>query len=187
MLSVAAVLLFAFRQQILWQLGAILTDDEAPRKADAIVVLGGDSTGRRILKAAELASQGYASKILVSGAKGYWGHHESYHAIQFAVDHGYPASYFIPVTFPAVSTLDEAAVDVAELRKLGVHKYLLVTTVWHTARAVKIFRRAAPDLEVHGVGSVDPQWHNGLWWTDREGRKVWLFEAEKTLANGLGI
>ena len=160
---------------------------EPPQKADMIVVLGGDWTGRRILKAAQLVQQGYAPKILVSGANGFFGYHESTLSIRFATTHGYPENIFVPLTFPALSTQDEAENDIATLRKLGVHKYLLVTNTWHTARAGRIFRRLAPDLEMHPVGSWDRFWDNGYWWKNREGRKIWFTEETKTIAGFLGI
>jgi hypothetical protein len=31
-----------------------------------------------------------------------------------------------------LSTVDEARTDIRELRKLGTHKYLLVTIAWHS-------------------------------------------------------
>ena len=48
-------------------LGEFLVHTETPSHADVIVVLAGDPSGHRILRAAELVKQGYASKVLVSG------------------------------------------------------------------------------------------------------------------------
>ncbi len=152
-----------------------------------IVVIGGDFTGSRILKGAELAREGYAPKVLVSGAGAIFGQHESEFAIDFAVQRGYPRDEFIPSRYPAVSTRDEADADIAKMRKLGVRKYLLVTSIWHTARAGRIFRREGPGLEEHTIGAPDPMWHEGQWWEDREGRKLWFFEAVKTVADYLRI
>ena len=74
-----------------------------------------------------------------------------------------------------------------ELRELGVHKYLLVTSPSHTARASRIFRREGAGLEVHPVSAPDPYWQNGEWWKNREGRKIWLLETVKTIADYLRI
>ncbi len=152
-----------------------------------VVVLGGDWRGHRILKAAGLVHDGYAPKVLVSGAGGFFGHYESELATAFAVERGYPRDSFIAYTYPALATLDEAAHDADQLRKLGVHKILLVTSPWHTARAVRIFHRVAPDIEVHAVPCDDRNWSNGYWWRSREGRKAWVFEELKTSAYFLGI
>jgi uncharacterized SAM-binding protein YcdF (DUF218 family) len=183
----AVVLLLVFSHRVLWSLGAILDGSEPPQKADVIVVLGGDSHGNRILKAAELARQGYAPKVLVSGQGSMYGRHESDMAIDFAVTHNYPREEFIPFRYPALSTTDEAAADIRQLRELGVHKYILVTSPYHTARAGRIFRREGAGLEVHTVSAPEPYWQNGEWWKSREGRKLWLQEFVKTIADWFRI
>jgi uncharacterized SAM-binding protein YcdF (DUF218 family) len=183
----AGAVLLAFSNRILWSLGAVLDNGEPPRKADMIVVIGGDTRGSRILTAAELAREGYAPKVFVSGVGEFYGHHESDLAIDFAVQHGYPRDVFIPFHHAALSTADEARADVRELRRLGVHKYLLVTSVYHTARAGRIFRREGEDLEVHPISAPERYWRNGEWWKDREGRKLWFDEAVKTIADYLRI
>jgi uncharacterized SAM-binding protein YcdF (DUF218 family) len=181
------VALFLARDRILWSLGAVLDSGEAPQKADIIVVLGGDERGQRILTAAELASQGYAPKILVSGVGENYGHFESDLAVDFAVKHGYSPDLFIALHYPALHTLDEAQADVREMRRLGVHKYMLITSVYHAARAARIFKREAKDLEIHSVSAPDRYWKNGEWWKSREGRKLWAIEMVKTAAECFGL
>lgn len=183
----AATLLLVFSHRFLWSLGAILDNSEPPQKADMIVVIGGDDRGNRILKAAELAREGYGPKVLVSGQGAMYGRHESDMAIDFAVEHNYPRDEFIPFRYPALSTVDEAAADIRQLRELGVHKYLLVTSPYHTARAARIFRREGAGLEVHAVSAPDPYWRNGEWWKTREGRKLWFLEFLKTMADWFRI
>lgn len=179
----AVAALFVFSGRILWSLGAILDHSEAPQKADIIVVIGGDARGNRIMKAAELVRQGYAPKVLVSGQGAMYGHHESDLAIDFAVEHNYPREEFSAFRYPALSTVDEAAADIRELRTLGVHRYLLVTSPYHTARAARIFRREGAGFEMHVVSAPDPYWQNGEWWKSREGRKLWFLEFIKTMAD----
>ncbi len=144
-----AAALFVFRDSILYSLGAVLTDAGPPQKADIAIVLGGDGKGNRILTAARLCQEGYVPKVLVSGPAGIYGNFESDLAIGFAVKHGYPESDFINFHNNVTSTRAEARSLLAELRRLGVHKYLLVTSDYHTARASRIFRHAGPDLEEH--------------------------------------
>jgi uncharacterized SAM-binding protein YcdF (DUF218 family) len=182
-----AGLLFVFSHRVLWSLGAFLDNSEPPQKADVIVVIGGDARGNRILKAAELVREGYAAKVLVSGQDAMYGRHETDLAIDFAVEHGYPRDEFIPFRYPALSTVDEATADIQQLRELGVHKYILVTSPYHTARAARIFRREGSGLEVHTVSAPEPFWQNGEWWKSREGRKLWFLEFAKTLADWFRI
>ncbi|HVW84591.1 MAG TPA: YdcF family protein [Bryobacteraceae bacterium] len=172
---------------MLWAAGEALVNSEPPQKADMIVVLAGDYLGNRILKGAQLARDGYAAKVLVSNGGKLYGTYESLLAIDFAVRHGYPREMFIPVDYPAVSTVDEARRMIPHLRTLGVHKFLLVTSPSHTARAFRIFRRAAPDLEAHPVAAPDPRWCGGEWWRDRECEKTFALEEAKTVTSWFGI
>lgn len=168
-------------------MGACLVTSETPQKSDMELVLGGDATGSRILKACELLKSGYASRVMVSGEGSYYGTHESVLAINFAVSRGCPEDDFLPFKFPATNTVEEAGHVIPELRRLGVHRLLIVTSPSHTARAHRIFHRLAPDMEIHTVASDDRRWNGGYWWKTREGRKAWLLEAVKTLADFIGL
>ena len=183
----AVAVLLVFSGRILWSLGAILDNNESPQKADMIVVIGGDTRGSRILTAAELARKGYAPKVLVSGGGEFYGRYESDLAVDFVVQHGYSRDAFIAFHYPALSTVDEARADIGELRRLGVHRYLLVTSAYHTARASRIFRREGSDLEVHPVPlpTVIGKTANGG--RIEKGRKIWFTEAVKTIADYLHI
>ena len=158
-----------------------------PSNRDLIVVLGGDYFGDRILKGAELMREGYAPQLLASGGGEIYRHFESDLAIDFAVAHGYSRDRFISLHYAALNTVDEAAADIQELRRLHVHRYLVVTSAYHTARAGRIFRRMAPDLEVHMIAAPNRYWAGGQWWKNREGRKVWLEETAETFADFLRI
>jgi len=172
-----------FHRQILWSMGAMLVNSGAPQPADIVMTFAGDASGHRIRKAAELVREGYASKVLVSGAGSEYGVPETTLEIDFAVRRGYPRDYFIPLQSRSLSTKEEAPYIASRLRSLGVHKVLLVTSYFHTARAGRIMRRTAPDLEFHIVGSSYPHWNEGYWWKEREGEKIWLEEAVKTVAD----
>jgi uncharacterized SAM-binding protein YcdF (DUF218 family) len=186
LLAVASVLYF-FSEPILWKLGSLLVLSEPPQKADLIEVPGGDYAGNRILKACELLRAGYAPKAFVTGESMFYGVHESKLAIDFAGTRGCPPNFFLSSDYPAVSTFSELKDLITRLPAMGVHKVLLVTSPSHTARATRVFRRLAPNLEIHTVASFDPKWNNGYWWKTREGRKVWFFESVKTIADYLGI
>jgi len=167
-------------------MGQFLVDTQPPEKSDMIVVLGGDWYGNRILKAAQLARQGYAPYVLVSGGGYLYGRYEGDLAIPFAVSHGYDEKIFIKLLHPTSSTRDEAKAVIPELRRRGVKKYILVTTEFHTRRAGNLFRQIGPDLEVRVVASPDTlHWNN--WWTEREGRKTFLMEWTKTVTSTVGM
>jgi len=173
----------------LWMtaLASCLVRAEEPVRADIAVVLAGDGYGERILKGAELVRQGFTGKVLVSGPEGMYGYNEAELAIPFAVRHGYPESWFVPLPHKALSTREEAAVVVRELRRRGVRRCLLVTSNYHTRRAGAIFRSAAPDLEFRVIAAEDRFFRPDGWWRTREGQKRFVLEWMKTIAGWFGV
>ncbi len=188
-LAVLAVAVVVAAVHPLWlaALGDFLVRAEAPVPADAVLVLGGDSYGHRVLKGGELVRQGYAPRVFVSGGPGYYGVLESELAIAFAVRHGYPQPAFVPLTQRSLSTRDEARNILPELRRQGVRRLLLVTSDYHTRRAGAIFRGVAPDLAITVVASRDEVFTPGGWWRTREGRKTVYYEVTKTIADWIGL
>ena len=71
----------------------------------------------------------------MSGAGQCYGINEGDLAIQFAVREGYPADDSSACPVPARSTVEEAQYMVPELRRRGVHRFILVTSDFHTRRA----------------------------------------------------
>ena len=186
--SAAVILLFAFTYPIwLTWLADFLVKSDQPFPADAIVVLGGDRTGNRIVKAAELAKQGYASRVIVNGVDNLYGMHECDLAIAYAVRQGYDRALFLPMHGHPLSTVAEAREDIAELRREGAKKYILVTSDFHTRRAGNIFRKAAPDLQMRVVAAFNPYFRTRGWWRDREAQKMVFEEWSKTVGTALGI
>jgi uncharacterized SAM-binding protein YcdF (DUF218 family) len=168
-------------------LGAYLIRAEQPAHADYAVVLAGDFYGHRIIEGAELVRQGFVRKALISGPDGCYGVPESELAVNFAVRKGYPADYFVPFRHSATSTREEARVVVPELRRLGAHSFLLVTSNYHTRRAAGYFRHLADGLEMHVIAAPDEHFHPDSWWRDREAQKIFYMEWSKTVASLLGI
>jgi uncharacterized SAM-binding protein YcdF (DUF218 family) len=168
-------------------LGRLLVRDEGPVHADIAVVLAGDYYGNRVVRAGELVKQGYVPNVLVSGPHMLYGFYECDLEIPFAVKRGYPESWFIRSPNQALSTREESAAILADLRRRGVHRFLLVTSDYHTARAARIYRRAAPDLDMRVVAAPDEYFRADGWWRNREGRKIFLVEWMKTVANALGM
>jgi len=164
--------------------GRFLVEDDRPQKADVIVVLGGDEFGTRIIKAAQLATTGYAPYVLVSGPFSLLGH-ESDETIEYARRKGYPSSLLRPLTHELSSTRSEAALIDDYLRANGANKILLVTSNYHTGRAARLMRKYSPRLWVIPVAAPDPSFAPDRWWKTRDGRKVFLLEWLKTAATAL--
>jgi len=192
----AALLLLglaAYFTRILWlgALGRALVEDDGPAKADAVVVLGGDAWGMRLETAARLVRAGYAPVVLISGSPGAYEVNEADLAIPYIVRQGYPAEWFVALRNEAMSTREESFVLLRELRQRGVHRVILVTSEYHTARAARTFRDAERALgfrlEMRMVAAPDRYFQAASWWRNREGRKTALGEWEKTIAYALGM
>lgn len=180
-LAAVVVLLILFHTAVLSALGNFLVKTDPPQKVDLIVVLAGDGFGRRILRAGELIQQGYAPQALVSGPDGNYGRYECDLAIPFAVKAGDPESYFLHFEHHGRSTAEESKAVAKRLREMGVKRVMLVTSNYHTRRAGKVFRRAAPDLDVVVESAPDQYFQPDSWWKDREASKIFLLEWTKTV------
>ena len=185
----AALVIIVAASAELWlpYVGLILKKAGPPRKADIAVVLAGDGYGKRILEAAQLVKEGYVPRVLVSGPAGTYGLNECDLAIPFAVKQGFPESYFIHGEHEAHSTREEARANVAQMRKLGVKSFIVVTSDYHTRRAGWMFRKEAPDMQIYIVAAPDAEWELRAWWQNREGQKHVATEWLKSLTAPFGI
>jgi uncharacterized SAM-binding protein YcdF (DUF218 family) len=168
-------------------MGAFLVDAESPSRADLIVVLAGDTYGNRILRTADLVKQSYAPKVLVSGPAGFYGLHERDLANPFAIEHGFPAAWFIAFPHDAHSTDEEARLILPELRHRNAHRVIAVTSDYDTRRALHTLRARWPDIDIHMVAAPDEFFSAYGWWHTREGRKTFFLECTKTLASMVGM
>lgn len=167
--------------------GHVLESSDQPEKSDVVVVLAGDTFGNRILKGCELVRGGYAPIVLVSGPSGNYDHYESDLAIPFAVKRGCRPEWFTAVPSDSRSTREEAARFAQELHRRGVKSYLLVTSDYHTRRAGRLFRAAAPDLQVRVIAAPDAEYNANNWWHSRQGMKVFALEWLKTVTGWFGV
>lgn len=189
MLALAlSVALLVYHPVWLKAAGRFLIQTDQPKRADLVLVLGGDWLGYRILQAAKLVEQGYAPQVLVSSPHALFGRHEAEFSIPFAVEKGYPKQWFEPIRIAAASTKEEARELVPELRRRGVNTVLVVTTNFHTRRARRIFRAEAHgNPEILVVAAQDKHFRPDDWWTNREAQKAVFLEWTKTLTSLLGF
>ncbi|MGD0512710.1 MAG: YdcF family protein [Terriglobales bacterium] len=150
------------------------------RKSDVIVVLAGE-TDRRPARGLELLEQGYAPRLILdvpAEAKIYqWSQTE----IARKYVEGLPQAAAIAICpIYGRSTRDEAQ-DVARcLEGVNVRSVLLVTSDYHTRRALSIFERALPaDYSV--AAAFDGREFGVEWWRHREWAKVNFEEWSKLI------
>lgn len=109
-----------------------------PGKADVIVVLGGDGPSRAA-RAADLWLQGLAPRVLVSGdGDCYWIRKGM---IEGGVDPG-----AISVECESGTTWQNAAFSAPILEKMHAHTAILVTSWYHSRRAISTFAAASPEV-----------------------------------------
>ena len=115
--------------------------DSGPVKADVIVVLGGGSH-ERPERAAELFAQRAAPRVLVSGS-GDGGINR--HLLLAA---GVPANV-IELETQSRTTKENAQFTIQLLRKQNARRVILVTSWYHSRRALACFRHFAPEIKFY--------------------------------------
>jgi uncharacterized SAM-binding protein YcdF (DUF218 family) len=165
-----------------------LDDPDAPRKAGAIVILGGDAT--RGLEAADLYRAGLAPKIYFSvpirearekrlDALGVITPTSEELIRRVLAVRGVPENVAEPLAQDMVTTVDEA--KAAAERLTGVPGPLLVvTSPYHIRRARMIFHDAMPDRQLVFIASPYEQFPHA-WWTDQVAARNVVLELAKTV------
>lgn len=159
--------------------GWFLVCSGTPQPADLILVIGGDFYGPRVVKAADLALQGYAPLVLITGPPYQRDRSEAEFAIDFLTSKGYPRRLFQSFGHHASSTIAEATVVGAELTRRQVHRVILVTASYHSRRADIVFRLFCPGIHFISVSAPDPHYDPDHWWTDLTSRRLFFSECKK--------
>jgi uncharacterized SAM-binding protein YcdF (DUF218 family) len=176
--------LYLFRAPLLRAFADCWIVDDELEKADAIVVLGGDSVqGDRVRHAAGLFQRGWAPKLVVSGGPLRADFSEADLMEKEALRQGIPAAALIVFRHPATNTLDEALALRPLLAQHNLRKVIVVTSNFHTRRARRVLRTVCEKdaLELRVSASPDVRFPPERWWQERDAR-AWLFlELVKTL------
>ena len=177
LLAVAAgVLIFALNA------GRILIVQDV-RHADAIVVLQGEADRRPAL-ALELLRQGYAPRVLLDAADDARIYRWTYAEIAEQYVHTLPPELAGSVSvcaMSALSTVGEAAQARRCLEAVGARSLLIVTSEYHTRRALSVFRHTFPGRSIAVAGAVEPDQFGVPWWRHRQWAKVTLNEWARLL------
>jgi len=139
--------------------------------ADAIVVLGGESDGRP-REAARLYHKGVAPLVFVVGTG------DAEQGRQTLLSEGVPWNNIV-LEKQSRSTVQNADFSGPLMKTAGVRRALLVTSRFHTRRALATFRKRVPGIEFGVAGTRIP------WWDTPQGKKeedrFAMVEAGKTL------
>ena len=145
---------------------------DRPRKSDIIVVLAGE-TDRRPKRGLELLNQGYAPRLVLdvpAEAKIYqWMQTEL--AQQYV--QGLPQAKLITICpIYGFSTREEAREAGRCLKSVGGRRVLLVTSDYHTRRALSTFSWEAANHDYSVAAVFDPREFGIAWWRHREWAKT---------------
>ncbi len=165
-------------------LASFLIVEKPLEKADAIFVLGGSSTYiERNRKAAALFQQGRAPQILLTNdnLQSGWNQKEQRNpyyvelARQELIAQGVPENVIEIINGTVRGTDDEAGLFVKTAREKNLKSVSLVTSAYHTRRALRTFERAAlvNNLSIEiGIESPPPGQQTPppfYWWTTVNG------------------
>jgi uncharacterized SAM-binding protein YcdF (DUF218 family) len=149
---------------------------DAPEKSDVIIVLAGE-TDRRPVLALQLFDHGYAKRVYIDvndGAKIY-----EYTEADLAEKyiHDLPEAASLRVCqIEGLSTRDESH-DVEKcLAQEQADRVLIVTSDFHTRRALSIFRHELRGKSFSIAAAHDGTQFGTRWWTHREWAKTCLYE-----------
>ena len=167
-----------------WLAAESLIVEKPLSNADAILVLGGSSTYiERTQKAAELYKQGIADKILLSndGTRGGWSQVEKRNppfvelAEQNLIGQGVPAENIEIIPEVGSGTIDEAEILAREAQANDYKAILIVTSAYHTNRALWIFEKVFADNNVKTKIGIEPAMTGQqtpppfVWWLSFDG------------------
>lgn len=158
----------------------MLVVDE-PEPSDIIVVLAGE-TDRRPARALELLDRGFADQVVMdvpADAKIY-----TFTQLQLAEQYAHELPQHAAITICPIrglSTKDESLEVEQCLAHQEGKRILIVTSDFHTRRALSIFRHEIPGKRFSIAASHDDQQFGPRWWTHRQWAKTCFEEWLRVL------
>jgi hypothetical protein len=149
---------------------------DAPRPSDVIVVLAGE-TDKRPQRALELLAQGYSRRIILNVPA----HAKLYEFTQLQLAQKYvqdlpqgAAVSICPIS--GLSTKEESEEVARCIERDGGKSVLIVTSDFHTRRALSIYRHDIPGHTYSVAAARDDAQFGARWWTHRQWAKTLLDE-----------
>jgi len=177
---IASVLLAALLLAFAANAGRLLVVD-APQPSDVILVLAGE-TDRRLARALQLLEQGYGSRVVIDvpADAAIYGTTELQLAEKYVQDLPQASSIRI-CSIQGLSTRDESHDAEKCLEGEGGNRILIVTSEFHTRRALSIFRHEVRGKSFSVAVARDETQFGTRWWAHRQWAKTCLDEWLKLL------
>ncbi len=164
-------------------IGWYLSPQDPIEKADAIVTVSGGDTDARIEKTIQLFKEGWAPKIIFSGAaaEGNISNAESMRNI--AVKMGVPTSAII-IEEDSKTTVENAEFTSKIITTKGYDSIILVTSPYHQRRTFELFQsNLGEDFKIINQSALDEEWRKKGWWESNIGRFLTIGELGKIFVN----
>ncbi|HVE81116.1 MAG TPA: YdcF family protein [Candidatus Dormibacteraeota bacterium] len=163
-------------------IGYFLSPQDKLKKADVIIAVSGGETDSRTKEAASLYKQGYAPKLILSGAaQDPLGPSNAAAMRQIAINLGVPPSA-IQIEEDSRTTAENALAVAPMVRRLQAKTVILVTSPYHQKRASLSFSKAlGKNVKIINHSAPDKSWRKAHWWATDYSYQLTLSELQKTL------
>ncbi len=155
--------------------GSFLVID-APRPSDVILVLAGE-TERRPQRALDLLAQHYGRHVVLDVPANAVLYQFTQIELASRYIQGLPQPALVSICpIEGLSTKDESRDAEKCLRREGARNVLIVTSDFHTRRALDVFRRELPKLQFSVAAAHSEEGFGSKWWTHRQWAKTFVDE-----------
>ena len=155
-----------------WGAAFYLSPQDTLRKADVIIVISGGQTTARADEGIQLYKEGYAPKIIFSGAALDNGPSNAQQMREQALRAGVPDGA-IATDEMARTTYQNASNTKSIVETLQAHSIILVTSPYHQRRASLTFRHGfGQGYDVINHSSFDNRWSKVAWWASPFGVSI---------------
>lgn len=156
-----------------------LSPQDSLAKTDAVVVISGGDTDSRISEGVKLYEQGWAPKIVFSGAAAEGNVSNALAMKRIAVSKGIPSSNIL-IEENSKTTAENADFTTKIIRDNGYKSIILVTSPYHQRRAYTLFRESlGKDFVILNHSAKDETWRKQNWWDSANARFLTFAEIMK--------
>jgi uncharacterized SAM-binding protein YcdF (DUF218 family) len=181
-IALLAAILLVLGMALLQKTGEYLVLDQ-PAHADAIVVLAGDKNDRRFSRGLELVHQGFAPRMLLDANSDLivFGRTPAVLEDQLIRSLNLNPDQVQVCPIQGDSTDEETRYVAQCLHPAQISTVLLVTSDFHTRRALSIFQHRLPNYRWSIAASRDESVFQQNWWQRREWAKTAFMEWTKLI------
>jgi uncharacterized SAM-binding protein YcdF (DUF218 family) len=183
-IALTFIVLYASHPMYLTWMFDYLVVKEKPKRADVIIVLGGELKGERTREAVRLYKEGMGKKLLFSdGTDLSWRTKAIEEMTDLAKELGIPKEAIVKEA-ASKSTFENAKYTLKIMKQHNWKSAIIVTTNWHTRRSQYIFEKIYQNSGIQLTYAAAPDPHHksfANWWKDSEKQQVVLTEWAKLL------